>query len=379
MTVIERAISLREAQTKIVANLVKHAHREHIIGVESMILRYRADLLQALQAQRHHIVAAADDQHELGVVLNNLTQHMQQLAHKYVPQACDLGCARALRDLQTRGWVGKIKGKPKAEKMAADSILTENIMYLQHALMPAMHAALYTHADADVKIAAMQARIASYSHYLWKSAERTYILTMREAFMKIKISTKPRKLKLVTRESNKLLLVTRMREGGEGSGNFGHAGVAGQVGGSASSGKARKELHTCPKCNGSGKVSLRVSKGHDNERCWQCAGSGKIVVKIKSDAAIARAQAKADAAQKIKDDRLAIRYKAEDERMEAFAVDYPEHAMKLAAMPRGDNVFGGAFAMMAGNAIASGRVSGADAAQAVDDALTNYDAFVRTH
>jgi len=221
----KKRIDLREAQTKIVANLIKHAHKAHIIAVESMIVRYRAALLKALEAQRVNIVVASTDQHELGVVLNNLTQEFQALAHTYVPQACDLGMARALRDMQSRGWLKRIKGTPKADKMVADSILVENIMYLKASLLPAMHAALYANTTADNKLAGMEARIGSYAHYLWKSAERSYIVTLRDAFAKIKVNTKPRKLRLVTRESI-------AREGGEGSGNFGHAGRPGEQGGS---------------------------------------------------------------------------------------------------------------------------------------------------
>lgn len=228
-----KAVGLRESQTKLAASLLHNANKDHNFALEAMILQYRKDLLSALDDQSKKITAAADNHPELGIILNNLTFEFQSLGRKYVPLACNLGFARALKDLKVRGWITKIHGDPKADESISAGLLMENIRYLQDALLPAMHFVLYGAGAPEIKLAGMKSRIASYSHYLWKASERAYILTMKEFFSKVK--PKRKKLKVVVKES-KLLLVTKIREGGEGSGNHGHAGVPGSVGGSAAGG-----------------------------------------------------------------------------------------------------------------------------------------------
>lgn len=83
---------------------------------------------------------------------------------------------------------------------------------------------------------------------------------------------------------------------------------------------------TCPKCDGSGYVSTRVSRGCAGDICFQCMGAKTVTVKIVDEAAKARREAKKESARIAKLAQRDIEHKA---RMEAFAVENPELAMRL--------------------------------------------------
>jgi hypothetical protein len=170
--------------------MLMQVHRKHINAVEAAIKRYHKDLLDKLESERHAITLAADNHVTLAVVLNSVVFDFDQLARKYVPQACDLGFARALTDLQSRGWLRHIHGTPHADQAIVASILTENIRYLHDSLLPAMHKALYDSSTPDAKLTAMKARVGSYAHYLWKSGERTYVETIRGFAERVRIHKK---------------------------------------------------------------------------------------------------------------------------------------------------------------------------------------------
>jgi len=262
---LARAVELREAQTQTITEILQAVHHDHIIAVESMIVRYRADLLSALWHKRTEIIGAAENHPALAVVLNSLTFSFQLLAREYVPLACNLGVERALHDLQVRGWLRHIIGKPVAKVSVVDSILMENLGYLRDSLLPAMHRELFDDESADVKLDSMKARIGSYAHYLWKAAERSYVVTLREFFMKVKMNTKP-KLKLAesTDDPSKLKLTEshvstlKLVEGGYGSGFWGHPGRPGMRGGS-SKGPGRARAIFIMGGGGSGKGSTTKS------------------------------------------------------------------------------------------------------------------------
>lgn len=182
---IERAAELRERQTQIAAKMMQAAHREHIISVEREVERYRVDLVKTLESQRHAIELAKSDSGHLAIVLSNLTADLQRLAERYVPEACNLGCARALSDLKVRGFVRKIIGPARSDRAVVNGVLSENRTYLNESLLPDLHKVLLENEDAQKKIDAMRSRVASYAHYLWRAAERSYIVTARECMSKL--------------------------------------------------------------------------------------------------------------------------------------------------------------------------------------------------
>jgi hypothetical protein len=181
---------LRESQTKAITEMLLHAHSKHVAGLEAMILRYQRDLLDTVEASRHAITTAADNHVTLAVVLNNVIHDFDMLARHYVPKACDFGFARALTDLQSRGWLRHIHGTPHADDALSAPVLMQNIRYLHDSLLPAMHKAIFDSASPDAKLTAMKARIGSYAHWLWRSSEQAYITTLRDFANRVKVSKK---------------------------------------------------------------------------------------------------------------------------------------------------------------------------------------------
>ena len=129
--------------------------------------------------------------------------------------------------------------------------------------------------------------------------------------------------------------------------------------------KATVETIRCPRCNGTGFVSPRLSRGNDNDICYQCKGSRTISFKVPDAKVVARREAKKEAARLV---RVAEKNTRHAANLEAFAVEFPDLAMALDAIP-------GEIGLYARYHVGEGRVVGAAAAEFVERSIRQYDDF----
>jgi hypothetical protein len=165
--------------TKLIAGLLKLAHHKHIDSVEIEIQRCRQAMWHLVAQSQHHIDTSVSQESVLAVVLNNLMNDLERTMNPFIQKACDLGWSRALTDLQVRGWLKSIHGAAVAPRSLVATLEHENLRYLRTSLLPDMHKSL----GSGGKTESFSARIGMYSHWLWKSSERSYVMCMKQYFM----------------------------------------------------------------------------------------------------------------------------------------------------------------------------------------------------
>jgi hypothetical protein len=144
-----RAVALRAKQTANIAKLLRGVHGRHIARLEGAILRYQADITDAVN---EHLTPV------------KFKARMAALASQYVTNAVTFGYTRALIDLRNRNWITRIEGDVTPSKAIVDAVLDENLSYL----------AGFKEDIPSMSQAAIRARAQQYGHVLWPASERGY-------------------------------------------------------------------------------------------------------------------------------------------------------------------------------------------------------------
>lgn len=217
----------RAKHVRAISAILKNVHRTHIAKVEADILRYRADLIKTFDHDLPRIMYAYNDAGKLALELHSFGQDVQRLADPYLRKACDAGYARALTDLKSRGFVSSIHGAIQAPSAVKEAVIRHNAEYIDGSLLPDMHADITQFGNNQLRISARyRHRVGLYAHALWRASEVGYKNCL-SAFALMR----PKKIK---------------ESGTASSGDHGHAGRPGTVGGSAPSAAALEKFSGYP-------------------------------------------------------------------------------------------------------------------------------------
>lgn len=211
---IDSSKSLLAKQDALLAKVIKRATRSHYYAIEADIQRYQRDLVAFFNHRLNAIDNAKDDTGHLALVITSLASEFEKIGAKYLRDAADRGFQRLIDDLVLRKMLRQVSGTVRAPESIVQSIIAANSKYIRESLSPALHEKIHQSADGVLSAQTFNERIKLYGHYLWTAAEQAYSLGLDMYSAKM--------------EHSKTL-----REGGTGSGNHGHAGVPGKVGGSA--------------------------------------------------------------------------------------------------------------------------------------------------
>ena len=205
---------------KAINRVLLKARRLYVITLEVAIKRYQHAMWKTLTSYEHKLsVSVGSSGHHVPVVAN-IVADLHRIAELNLQNAANIGFTRALEDMKERGWIIKYDMPVVAPRSIVDDSIKENRKYLEQSLLPDLKRDLDQCKVADdvpPVIAKYRSRIFLYGHWSWRTAERAY----RDG-MKSFVAFADRK------HNVREVLV----EGGPGSGDRGHTGRKGIVGGS---------------------------------------------------------------------------------------------------------------------------------------------------
>ena len=177
---------------------------------------------KTLTSYEHKLsVSVGSSGHHVPVVAN-IVADLHRIAELNLQNAANIGFTRALEDMKERGWIIKYDMPVVAPRFIVDDSIKENRKYLEQSLLPDLKRDLdqcKTADDVPRVIAKYRSRIFLYGHWSWRTAERAYRDGMKSF------------VAFTDRNHN-------VREvGTAASGDRGHKGRKGVVGGSTPSNK----------------------------------------------------------------------------------------------------------------------------------------------
>ncbi len=181
---IKKAEELRESQIKGVAELLKSLHFRHIARQEADIQRYRAALLDVAEPKSFQMSQGH------GPAIQHVIERLRRIAEPFAAKAAENGYTRALMDLKSRGWLHSVHGSVKAPREVVLRIITENDSYLDGFGQDLT--------SGSISKPKLMARIATYSHYLWRASELAYKQCLQDFMAARKL---PRKAMEALREA----------------------------------------------------------------------------------------------------------------------------------------------------------------------------------
>lgn len=211
---------------------IRGAYRSFINRAEEQVLRYRVDLDKAFMAGMQAVAHAIDEKQPAGsghvtILIQDVIDKLEHVGNGYLVAGADIGFERALVDLQHRGWIVDYQRPVHAPSSVFERALKQNTQYLRDSLYPELKKQIEGGRNVADVAQVLRARVAMYSHYVWVASEQAYKTCMQQFFAKARPKLK---------ES--------LREGGPGSGDYGHSGRPGEVGGAGASEKPLRWKHT---------------------------------------------------------------------------------------------------------------------------------------
>jgi len=205
---------------KTINRVLLNARRMYVITLEVAIKRYQHAMWQTLTSYEHKLsVSVGSSGHHIPVVVN-IVADLHRIAELNLQTAANIGFTRALEDMKERGWIAKFDQPVVAPRSIVDDSIKENRKYLEQSLLPDLKRDLDQCKNADDVprvIAKYRSRIFLYGHWSWRTAERAYRDGMKQF------------VQFADRKHN-------VREvGTASSGDRGHVGRKGHVGGSGPS------------------------------------------------------------------------------------------------------------------------------------------------
>ena len=205
---------------KTINRVLLNARRMYVITLEVAIKRYQHAMWQTLTSYEHKLsVSVGSSGHHIPVVVN-IVADLHRIAELNLQTAANIGFTRALEDMKERGWIAKFDQPVVAPRSIVDDSIKENRKYLEQSLLPDLKRDLDQCKNADdvpSVIAKYRSRIFLYGHWSWRTAERAYRDGMKQF------------VQFADRKHN-------VREvGTAASGDRGHVGNPGHVGGSGPS------------------------------------------------------------------------------------------------------------------------------------------------
>jgi hypothetical protein len=164
-------------------SITKRAYRIHYVTLEVMIARYQRQMRLCVQSYVPTLIANQGSKAMLKIKLMHLGQDLNRICEPTLTAAANVGFARCLNDLQIHGFVRKISQPVVAPPSLSMVAIAENKKYIEKSLIPAMLkqlAAVKTADEMPQAIAAFESRINLYGHWVWKTAERAYLLGLKE-------------------------------------------------------------------------------------------------------------------------------------------------------------------------------------------------------